>query len=283
MNTLYRATGTSKQAFHQYLDRKKQSYVDGLQILLIVHELREVHPTMGCRDMYHLLEPEKIGRDAFERLCKSHGLGSQRPVNYQKTTDSSGVIRFDNLVLAIVLTRIDQVWVSDITYFRVSGRFYYITFIMDAYSRRILGHCASGRLFTELTTIPALEMALAIRKGRDLEGLIIHSDGGGQYFDDYFLVLTKAAGILNSMCEYPWENGKAERINGVIKNNYLRHRSISTFEQLVTNLDRAVHLYNLEKPHKALKRVSPITFENMYIGDGKTSDGDKSATEYKKP
>ncbi|MBP1637756.1 MAG: hypothetical protein H6Q18_545 [Bacteroidetes bacterium] len=64
------------------------------------------------------------------------------------------------------------------------------------------------------------------------------------------------------MCEYPWENGKAERINGVIKNNYLQHRNITTFEKLVREVDRSVKLYNQEKPHIMLNRKTPIQFEN---------------------
>ena len=67
------------------------------------------------------------------------------------------------------------------------------------------------------------------------------------------------------MCEYAWENGKAERINGVIKNNYLKHRSIKSFAQLVKEVDRSVSLYNSDKPHKALQRKSPVTYENELL------------------
>ena len=67
------------------------------------------------------------------------------------------------------------------------------------------------------------------------------------------------------MCQYPWENGKAERINGVIKNNYLIHRIIHSFEQLQTEVDRSVLLYNTEKPHSKLQRKSPNQFEKEYL------------------
>ena len=201
-------------------------------------------------------------------------------VNYSRTTDSQGVIRFDNLTIGLKLSGINQLWVSDITYFEVYRKFYYLTFILDAYSRLIVGYSVSKRLFTEQTTLTALEMAISCRKGIDLTGTILHSDGGGQYYDKEFLKKTQSLGIVNSMCEYPWDNGKAERINGVIKNNYLRHRSIGSFSELVKEVDRSVKLYNEEKPHKALKRVSPLTFEKMYIQSGKTSDGEKSTTEY---
>lgn len=280
LNRLYWILGISKQAFHQRLNPqvKEQSYHQ--QLLFLVHEIRADHPTMGVRDMYYLLRPEFMSRDAFEEFCRGYGLVSERPVNYSRTTDSQGVIRFDNLTIGLKLSGINQLWVSDITYFEVNRKFYYLTFILDAYSRLILGHSVSKRLFTEQTTLSALQMAVIRRKGVDLKRTILHSDGGGQYYDKEFLKETQRLGLVNSMCEYPWENGKAERINGVIKNNYLRHRSIGSFSELVIEVDRSVQLYNEIKPHKALNRVSPLTFENMYIEPGKTSDGEKSTTEY---
>lgn len=281
LNQLYRVLGISKQAFHQRLNRQIQGESYHHQLLFLVYEVRADHPTMGVRDMYYLLRPECIGRDAFEAFCRGYGLVSELPVNYSRTTDSQGVIRFDNLTVGLKLSGINQLWVSDITYFEVNKKFYYLTFILDAYSRLIVGYSVSKRLFTEQTTLTALEMAISCRKGIDLTGTILHSDGGGQYYDKEFLKKTQSLGLINSMCEYPWENGKAERINGVIKNNYLRHRSIGSFSKLVEEVDRSVKLYNEEKPHKALKRVSPLTFEKMYIGPGKTSDGEKSTTEYK--
>lgn len=262
LNKLFSAIGISKQSLHQRLDRnlKHRSYEH--QLLYLVYDIRSDHPTMGARDMYYMIKPSFIGRDAFERICKQYGLVSSKPVNYRRTTNSQGVTRFDNLTIDLELSAVNQLWVSDITYFELSGRFYYLTFIMDAYSRLILGYSASQRLFTEQTTLRALKMALELRKGVDLKGLIFHSDGGGQYYDKEFLEITQNKGIRNSMCEYPWENGKSERINGVIKNNYLKHRTIKSFMDLTYELDRSVKLYNEKKPHKSLKRVSPLTFEN---------------------
>ena len=205
----------------------------------------------------------------------------ERPVNYSKTTNSTGVIRFVDITIDLKITHINQVWVSDITYYDIGGKFYYITFIMDAFSRRIIGHNVSKRLFTSQTTLPALEMAIKVREGMNLKGTIFHSDGGGQYYDNDFLALTEKTKLRNSMCEYPWDNGKAERINGVIKNNYLRHREIRSFSQLKQEVDRSVRLYNEEKPHIELNRLSPIMFEKMYVCNGKTSDGEKSTTGYK--
>ena len=155
-------------------------------------------------------------------------------------------------------------WQSDITYIAVNGRFYYITFIVDAFSRMIVGYSVSQRLFTEDTVIPALKMAVKFRKGVPLDGLIFHSDGGGQYYSKKFLELTGEHHLKNSMCLYSWENGKAERVNGVIKNNYLAHWHISSYEELLSGVDRAVTLYNNEKPHITLKRMSPAQFEKNF-------------------
>ena len=106
---------------------------------------------MGVRDMYHLLRPEFIGRDAFEAFCRTYGLLSDRPVNQSRTTDSRGVTRFENLTISLNLHRLNQLWVSDITYFEVDRKFFYLTFILDAFSRLIVGYSVSKRLFTEHT------------------------------------------------------------------------------------------------------------------------------------
>jgi putative transposase len=180
----------------------------------------------------------------------------------RRTTNSSGVIRFENRLEGLVLTGIDQAYASDITYFEVNNRFYYLTFIIDCYSRRILGHSLSERLTTEQTTLPALKNAIKTRKSKLPAGIIFHSDGGGQYYDKEFLKTTAEYRFLNSMCEYAYQNGKAERLNGVIKNNYLKHLDCSTKTRLKKNLDRSVDLYNREKPHKALRYLTPVEFEN---------------------
>ncbi len=283
MNFLYKSIGVSKQSFHQYLDRYLLKKSEQAQLLLLIYQIRENHPTMGIRDMYYKLLPSTMGRDAFEEFCKMEGLMSVRSRNWTRTTDSSGVIRFDNLISNLTINTVNMVWQSDITYYELNGRFYYITFIIDAFTRRIVGHTTSKRLTTEKTTIPALKKAvnLRIRSNHSIKDLIVHSDGGGQYYAKEFLKLTGKHNIKNSMCEFAWENGKAERINGVIKNNYLKHRDIDSFEELVKEVDRSVYLYNFEKPHIKLQRKTPIEFENNYICNGQKTDGEKSATELK--
>ena len=283
MNRLYQTLGISKQSFHQKMNRVYKLHSEQQQLLLLIHQIRQDHPTMGVRDMYYKLIPLLIGRDAFEVFCREEGLMSKRTRNWRQTTDSSGVIRFDNLLKGLHLTSINQAWQSDITYFEVHGKFYYITFILDSFSRRILGYSVSKRLTTEQTTLPALRMAIGLRtkENTTFKGVVFHSDGGGQYYAKEFLMLTQKENIINSMCEYPWENGKVERLNGVIKNNYLIHRDINNYEELINEVDRTVLLYNKEKPHIELDRKSPDVFEKIYLCCGQQSDRDKSTTELK--
>ena len=260
INPVFKAIGISKQAFHQWKSRWQNLIGIEEQIVYLIRQIRRDHPGMGVRDIYFKLAPLPIGRDRFEDMCRSRGLLIGITRNPCRTTDSRGVIRFPNLLKELVVERPNQVWQSDITYFDVDGKFCYLTFIQDTYTKLILGWAASKTLITEDTTIPALKMAIDWNRDIDLEGLILHSDGGGQYYDTLFLKMTIQAKIRNSMCETAQENGMAERLNGVIKTNYLQYRSITTFNQLCNEIDRTVYLYNFEKPHKKLKRMTPVEF-----------------------
>jgi transposase InsO family protein len=261
MNELYEAVNMKKQSFHQKANRLLNRFSLNKQIVHIVYQIRRDHPTMGVRDIYYKLRPKGIGRDSFEETCRQEGLLIERSKNGRRTTDSTGVIRFADLTIGLVVTDINRLWQSDITYYEVGNRFYYITLIQDKFSKLIVGYSVSDDLTMFKTTHAALLMAVKNRGGVCLIGLILHSDGGGQYYAKAFIELTRKLGIVNSMCIYSWENGMAERLNGVIKNNYLKHRNIKTFDQLVKEVDRTVELYNCEKPHISLKRLTPVEFE----------------------
>ena len=200
MNKLYESVGISKQSFHQMMDRTLKIRSEEKQLLVLIYQVRDDHPTMGVRDLYFKLRPQTMGRDRFEEFCRGEGLMVDRVKNWQKTTDSTGVIRFDNLFSTMILTAINQAWQSDITYFEVNGRFYYITFVEDSFSRRIIGYSVSKRLTTEATTLQALNMAIALRikEGIIIEGVVFHSDGGGQYYAKDFLNLTKKVEPMHS-------------------------------------------------------------------------------------
>ncbi len=262
LNKFFDVTGTTKQAFHAKLDRLMAKKEAIAQLELVVSEVRKDHPGMNLRDLYLIIAPDFIGRDAFERYFLAMGYGVKMKRAFRRTTDSSGVIRFDNLIEDIELNDVNQVWVSDITYYRIGNVFYYITFIMDLYSRLIVGHAVSRGLRTEMTTLPALERGLKTRGARKLSGLIFHSDGGGQYYSTKFKKLTAEVGILNSMGVSVYENPNAERLNGVLKNNYIRHYAPKNYDQLVKQTIKAVRMYNTQKPHSSLNKMNPVAFEN---------------------
>jgi putative transposase len=251
----------SKQSFHQKLDRQLVLLEEKEQLLVLVRQIREDHPRMSSRQMYRLLRPAHFGRDRFEAFCFEYGFKVSIKRCFHRTTNSLGVTRFENLLLDYELTGINQVWVSDITYYRIGEKFYYLTFILDLYSRFIVGHSVSEDLSTSRTTIPALKRALT----RNVKpGLIIHSDGGGQYYCKEWLTLTRDHKMQNSMCESPYENPHAERINGIIKNDYLSGYDPTSLDELITMTLKAVDKYNLEKPHGSLGNISPYRYEQLH-------------------
>jgi len=218
--------------------------------------------------MYDMLNPRHMGRDYFERFCFEEGLKVVIKGKKYKTTDSRGVIRFPNLLLELEeLSGVNQLWVSDITYFDLAGRVYYITFILDIFNREIVGYSLSKTLKTLDTSLKALQMGLENRKIEKGCGIIFHSDGGGQYYSKEFLSVTRQYGIKNSMGKTAYENPHAERINGTIKNDYLIPYQPENFEELNNMLKKAVTLYNTQRPHQSLQGHTPQRFSRL-VDDG---------------
>jgi putative transposase len=269
MSQVYQYMGYSKQSFHQKLNRQLKQKERELLLLPLVAELRREHPGVGARQLYLILKPEGIGRDRFEALCFENGYKLPRSKAYRRTTDSTGVVRFPNLVAGLELTGVNQVWSSDITYYQIGDKFYYLTFIIDQFSRKIVGQHVGKRLLTTDTTLPALRKAVAERK--PAPGLIFHSDGGGQYYCNKFVDMTEANHISNSMCEMPYENPFAERINGTIKNQYLKGYNPTDFMSLKKMTIRAVYNYNNVKPHSSLNKLSPASFEKLRPAGGSSA------------
>ena len=208
------------------------------------------------------LRPSTMGRDRFFSWYRDNGLTIIPRKNWRRTTDSSGVIRFKNLVKGRELTSVNQVWVSDITYFQIGENFHYITLVMDQYSRKIKGYSASQTLQMETTTIPAIKMAMKdLREG---DRPILHSDGGGQYYGHNFLNTTKKK-LRNSMGKTAYENPHAERLNRTIKDQYLRHYCPCNQQDLIIKLRHAVRMYNESKPHTSLGGITPEKFEKSFL------------------
>jgi putative transposase len=259
LNKLYAAMEISKQAVLQHFTRYDARMDYQGQLLQIIAKVRVNHPTMGVRTLYRFIQPEGLGRDQFEDFCHAHSLEIKKRRNYSRTTDSRGVKRFPNRLLDFAAQDCNQVWVSDITYYELNNKFYYITLIADQYSRFIKGFHVSESLRTVHTTVPAMKAAL--RHFKVTNKLIFHSDGGGQYYSDDFAAVIKGLPIVQSMAYEVYENPMAESLNHVIKNKYLKPWNPKTFEELEMFLARAVSLYNYEKPHSGLQNSTPASVE----------------------
>jgi transposase InsO family protein len=272
MNQVFRYTGYSKQSFHQKLDRLLHKRGQELLLLPLIEELRQEHPGVAARQLYRILKPQSIGRDRFEALCFEHGYKLPRKRLATRTTDSRGVIRFPNLLTGRELTDANQAWASDITYYRIAEEVYYLTFIIDLYTRQIVGFSVSKKLFTEQTSIPALNMA--VQAFNPPVRMIFHSDGGGQYYCKEFLKITALREFSNSMCDMAYENPHAERINGTIKNQYLKGYAPFDFASLVKQTKRAIDNYNKVRPHRSLNNQSPSGYKNTLPAGGASLSDD---------
>lgn len=267
--------GISRQSVHQAVQRQGVLAAQIQQIVAFAQAIRCDHPKMGARIIYlkMSISPDcrlwfaQFGRDKIEAILLNNGFRVVKAKNYHKTT-VRGYFVFKNLIINLIINTINSVWVSDITYYFVVQTgvviHYYLTFIMDLYSRRVIGFAVSDNLTTESTTLPALEMALKVRhinQNKQIDNLILHSDGGGQYADKNFLALMKKHGIASSMGKQAYDNPNAERINGTIKNDYLLPWEVNSFSKLELFTPRAIKNYNQDRPHSALKGMSPIEFE----------------------
>ena len=245
------------------LSRRKYKFEEQEQLIPLINEVRQDHPRMSARDIYLKLKPCCMGRDQFEHFCMDSGYRIKRLKNFRVTTNSLGVTRFENQIKDLKVTGVNQVFVSDITYYEMGLDVYYLTFIMDLYNREVVGWSASDNLRTENTTLPALLRVINERGRANLKGAIIHSDGGGQYYCKEFKKLTKDLEMINSMTETKvYENSHAERLNGIIKNNYLYPYGPKDMASLKKLLNKAVKMYNTDKPHKALGKMTPTAFRN---------------------
>ena len=244
------------------LSRRRYKNEEQEQLIPLINEIRGDHPRMSARDIYLKLHPTCMGRDQFERFCMDSGYRIKQLKNFRVTTNSLGVTRFPNMIKDLEVTRVNQVFVSDITYFDLGSDTRYLTFIMDLYNREIVGYSESDNLRTENTTLPALHKLIMERGKANIRGAIIHSDGGGQYYCNDFKAITKELGMINSMTEEKvYENAHAERLNGIIKNNYLYPYGPTNVTSLKKLLAKAVFMYNTGKPHKALGKLTPKSFK----------------------
>ncbi len=200
----------------------------------------------------------KMGRDALFELLASHHLLIKRRKRRVHTTHSFHWLRkYPNLIRDFIPSRPNQLWVSDITYWRLKDGFIYISFITDTYSHKIVGYQVDETL-EAASTIRALQMAVD-QAAASLEGLIHHSDRGIQYCSHNYVKLLQDNEIHISMTENgdPLENALAERVNGIIKGEYLDHYHVETINEATELLGQVVELYNKERPHMSISNLNP--------------------------
>jgi putative transposase len=261
MSALYRMLGTSRQAEHQQRQRDSQRHAAAEEVLRLIRAYREEHPRLGLRKIFEKSAAEApVGRDAFISIGMLHGMGAVRPTNKRRTTFGNGERRYPNLLIGRTLNDVNQAWVSDLTYYPVGRRFGYLTLIMDLYSRRIVAHAVAPTMHAHWT-IEAFQKALSSRAIGAEHQLIVHSDQGGQYISHQTEVLMASYGALISTSEIVYENSHAERLNGIIKGEYLDAWSIPTLEVLARSTAVAVERYNTSRPHGSLALLAPIEFE----------------------
>lgn len=261
MNALYLLAGISKQGHQQSVRREAEERSKEPCYIGLIETVRAMHPMMGLRAMYDQFCPEGIGRDAFISLGLRHGYRVRAVETPMKTTISVKNTRFKNLLGDLRLTNVNQVWVSDLFYFPLAAKHYYVVLIMDVYSRRIIGYSIADNMRAE-NNLAALRMAINLR-GVDnyQQTLIHHSDRGAQYTSNDYTELLDAHGIRISMCMDVLENAHCERVNGTIKNAYLTPWNPKTPKQLFEMLPRAVNNYNNRNHSKIEPVVSPIQYE----------------------
>jgi transposase InsO family protein len=255
----------TKQAVHQHQKRTTERELYYGVLLDQSKEVRRQHGRMGAKVIYDLLQPEHIGRVGFERLLMNHGFRVRKIKNYFKTTDSNGFTFYRNLIAGTTLTGINQVWVSDITYFLAAdGTMYYLIALMDLYSRRVIGYAASTTMEAEQTSMKALKMALKFRGNSQYSHLVQHSDRGSQYRYKDYTALLKHYTIKISMCDNVYDNAHMERLNSTLKNDYLYLLDTSNFRKLQSSMKRSVELYNDQRPHSSIMKMAPAAYE-QYI------------------
>lgn len=263
---MYRALGVNKQAVHQNLKRQKKRLKQILVWETLVQKAREKHPGCGLDKLYWTIQPEGIGRDRFIDLFQQMGYGVVAPRNRTRTTYSVAC-EYENLIEGMLVDNINQVLQSDITYFWLNGEFYYIIFLIDVYSKRVVGHQISPHLRAS-ANVRALEQVIKLRGAKNLLATIHHSDHGSQYTSKEYTVVLKKLGCHISMGTKGQENAYAERINGTIKNEYLKYWTFNNFLMLKRKLNKAVYHYNHYRIHQHLpNKETPIQFENNLNAD----------------
>jgi len=261
---LCRLLGITRQAYYKHFWEVSDITVEQQLVLDQVYEVRQIHPAIGVRKLYHILQPfllehqVKMGRDAlFDLLAVNKLLVRKRRRRISTTQSFHWLKKYPNLIKDWKPSRPNELWVADITYIPLTKGFLYLSLITDAYSHKIMGYAIAETLEAVHTT-KALQMALNNLK-QIPECLIHHSDRGIQYCSFDYVNMLKESNIQISMTENgdPLENPIAERINGILKDEYLRHYPLTDLNQVTELLTDVVDRYNRLRPHQSINLITP--------------------------
>lgn len=270
---LCRLLGKSKQAYYK---QREDSTVRKAALeafaLEYIRGIRGLDPGIGGKKMWLMYKrdfPDRdcVGRDWFEDILDRHGLKLRKKKRKPRTTDSShGLPLFPNLAYDFMPVAVNQLWVTDITYVPVyldddTYVFSYLTLIMDAYSREIVGWSVGPTLET-CYCIDALDMAFLRLNGVDdetIRNLVHHSDRGVQYASKEYVSRLRKKHVRISMTRNgdPKENAMAERINSTIKNEFFREMRFRCLQEVRDAVAKAVEFYNTRRPHMSIDLMTP--------------------------
>jgi transposase InsO family protein len=198
----------------------------------------------------------KVGRDALFDLLRSQNMLVKPKKNYTKTTNSKHWLKkYPNLYASAIINEPEQVMVSDITYIKTHEKTHYLSLVTDAYSRKIIGYHLSDDLSAE-SVVKALRMA--VKNKRSIKPSIHHSDRGLQYCSETYQKELRKHNIKPSMTDgYDcYQNALAERINGILKNEFL-YVKCRTKAELKKQINESIEIYNNERPHMSLQLKTP--------------------------
>lgn len=272
---LTRAIGITRQAYYKACVRAAHAKEREHQALQCVKQVRAKHVRMGTRKLYQenrdTFRALKIGRDTLFDLLREEDLLVTRRRQVRTTDSRHGWLTYDNLLIDRETGdryrpgRPNEVFVSDITYIETLEGFRYLALVTDACSRKIVGYDLSGSLSVE-GSLRALEMALAQTNEAERRRLIHHSDRGVQYCCRAYVERLHSCGVRISMAEAgnPYENAMAERVNGILKQEYGLGGVFVDERQARRASKDAVYLYNEERPHLALAYRKPSQVHAEY-------------------
>jgi len=253
----------SRQNYYAARQLRQRRQIDEALILELVRRERRMQPRLGGRKLLYLIAPDlaetgvSVGRDRFFDLLAEYDLLVVPKPGAPHTTNSRHCLPvFHNLLAGMVLQVPNEVWVSDLTYIRTDEGFLYAALITDAYSRKIVGFHIGDSLEAE-GCLRALDQALSeLPAGKRP---IHHSDRGCQYCCHEYVERLQARGLGISMTEvmHCYENALAERVNGILKQEYEMDRQFRTKVQAKAAFEQAVWLYNHRRPHTRLSYRFP--------------------------